>query len=71
VLSAWPVSPPRRWVASVNRAESVAELEALRRSLARGQPFGTESWTQRTIARLGLESTVRPRGRPRKARDAD
>jgi len=38
----------------------------LRLCVGRGRPFGGEDWTRRTLRRLGLESTVRPRGRPRK-----
>jgi|GEM_PF-3347994 len=33
---------------------------------ARGRPFGNPTWTQRTIARLGRQSSIRLRGRPRK-----
>ena len=43
-----------------------AEEEAIRRSIRRGQPYGTEPWQKRTASRLGLESTFRPRGRPLK-----
>ena len=32
----------------------------------RGQPYGSEPWRLRIAAQLGLESTFRPRGRPRK-----
>ncbi|MBI3410453.1 MAG: transposase [Planctomycetes bacterium] len=66
LLHAWPVPMPRDWLARVNRAQSQAELEALRRSLTRGQPFGSESWQARTTKKLGLEYTLRRQGRPRK-----
>ncbi len=65
-LSEVPVDLPRNWLARVNRTETDAELHALRRSIQRGAPFGGESWTRRIAARLGLESSLRPRGRPRK-----
>ena len=42
------------------------ELDALRRCVRRGQPYGTAAWCQQTIERLGLGWTIRPRGRPRK-----
>ena len=45
------------------------ELEALRRSVARGQPFGGPSWQERTAKALGLQSTFRRQGRPRKSGD--
>ncbi len=66
-LSAWPVERSRNWRAWVNRAETTSELEALRTSVQRGRPFGTESWQRRMARRLGLESTLRPRGRPRES----
>jgi putative transposase len=65
-LSAWPLPRPRNWTALVNQPQTDAELAALRRSVARGQPYGQESWVAKTAAQLGLESTLRSRGRPRK-----
>ena len=65
-LHAWPVPRPRDWVARVNRPETAAELEAVRRSVLRGQPFGGEPWQQETAQRLGLEYTFRRRGRPKR-----
>ena len=32
----------------------------------KGQPYGSENWVKRRAKRLGLESTLRRRGRPRK-----
>ena len=67
-LSDWPVARPRGWGRRVNAAETEAELEALRRSVERGCPFGGVAWVKRTASRLGLESTLRGRGRPRKGK---
>jgi putative transposase len=64
-LSAWPVERPPGWVARVNRHETASDLVALRLSVQRGRPFGEETWVQRMTKRFGLESTVRPRGRPK------
>jgi putative transposase len=66
LLSPWPVPPPGSWVEWVNEAQSVAELEALRRCVQRGQPYGNPAWVHQTIERFQLHSTVRPQGRPRK-----
>lgn len=66
LLADWPVPRPRPWLAIVNRAQSDAEEAALRHSVTRGTPFGNERWAQQTARRLGLESSLRPRGRPRK-----
>jgi hypothetical protein len=47
-------------------SQSEAELAALRRSVSRGRPYGSEVWVQDIVQRLGLQATIRPRGRPRK-----
>ena len=60
-----PIDLPRNWVQRVNRPETEVELESLRRCVRRGQPYGGDRWTKRMTKRLGLESTFRPRGRPR------
>jgi hypothetical protein len=41
------------------------ELEAIRRNVNRGQPYGGESWIAETSVKLGPEFTLRSRGRPR------
>jgi putative transposase len=67
LLADWPRERPRGWLEYVNGIETEAELAAIRRSIQRSVPFGGARWTARTIAALGLETTIRPRGRPRKA----
>ena len=69
LLSDWPLPRPRQWVERVNRPQTDAEVNAIRRSVVRGQPFGSPNWVQRTAKALGLESTLRAPGRPRKASD--
>ena len=54
------------WLKRVNEPLSDGDLRRLRLSVERGRPFGTEPWTRETARRLGLESTLRSRGRPRK-----
>jgi putative transposase len=68
---AGPVALPKNWVSFVNRAETKAELERLRRSVVRGAPFGDIEWQRRTAEQLGLQSTMRPRGRPRLKPEAE
>jgi len=60
-----PVSGPLDWAAWVNAPMTDAEVEALRRSVNRGTPYGADRWVRRTVRRLGLESSLNPRGRPR------
>ena len=64
-LGDWPVDRPRDWVVRVNRSQRASELEALRTSVQRGRPFGEEGWVRRMAKRFDLESTLRPRGRPK------
>jgi putative transposase len=70
LLSAWPLPCPRGWCQLVSRPQTAAEVDAIRRCVARGQPYGREQWIRRTAEQLGLESTLRAPHRPRKtARD--
>jgi putative transposase len=64
-LAPSPVALPRDWRAMVNRVQSEAELAAIRRSIARGTPFGADNWIKIAAKRLGLQSTLNPRGRPK------
>jgi putative transposase len=70
ILAPWPIPEPADWLKLVNATQTEAELAALRRSVAKGTPFGSPTWTERTARRLGLEFTLRSRGRPRKVEKA-
>ncbi len=65
LLSAWPLPRSSGWVELVNSPQTEAELEALRQSVRRGRPFGDELWRDRAVRHLGLESSLRPPGRPK------
>ena len=65
-LSDWPLPTPRGWKSLVNEPQTEGEVDAIRRSVTRGQPYGGDVWTRRTAAALGLGSTLRPRGRPKR-----
>jgi putative transposase len=65
-LDPGPVLRPAGWLRHVNKPQTVAEVERLRESLRRGRPFGEERWMKKTAGKLGLEASLRPRGRPRK-----
>jgi len=64
-LSPWPVDQPRYWRRLVNQPQNDKELKAIRQCIRRGRPLGNDSWQQRTAKRLNMQSTLRPRGRPR------
>ncbi|MFN0053940.1 MAG: hypothetical protein ACKV0T_17310 [Planctomycetales bacterium] len=59
----WPLALPRQPVNHANRPQTEAELNAIRRYVARDQPLGTDQWIAQMARRLGLGSTLRPRGR--------
>ena len=67
MLSEGPVPRPADWCELVNVPQLPAELEAVRQSVRRCCPFGQEDWQKRTARLLGLEASLRPPGRPRKA----
>ena len=71
LLSAWPVDAPPGWLALVNRAQSAAEEEALRRCVNKGRPYGSEQFVARLSRALGLASTLREPGRPSKRAKRD
>ena len=60
------ITRPEDWLEWVNRPQTDAELTALRRCVQRGRPLGTEPWVRQLAGDFGLESTLRPRGRPKK-----
>jgi len=63
-----PVPRGDNWLQRVNQPQTEAEVVALRHSVDRGTPFGSKHWITRTANALGLESTTRPRGRPKKSK---
>lgn len=65
---AWLADPPMSlgddWLEYVNAPQTPAEMNAVRNSIERGAPFGEAVWRTDTARALGLESTLRSRGRP-------
>ena len=61
-----PVPLPSNWRQWVDRPQTPAELEQLRHCVNRGTPHGGGDWTTRVAGQLGIEASLRPRGRPRK-----
>lgn len=64
-LHDWPLPRPSGWTAHVNEAASPVDLDALRQSAQRGTPYGRRPWVGKVAKRLGLTSSLRPRGRPK------
>jgi putative transposase len=70
-LSEGPIAKPALWTRFVNGVEIEAELRALRQSVTRGTPIGDVNWQNATANQLGIEASMRPRGRPRLQADGD
>jgi putative transposase len=63
-LGRWPRDA--QWCKAVNAPLEAARLDLLRRSVIRSAPYGLPNWAETFAIKTGLESTLRPRGRPRK-----
>lgn len=57
---------PVDWTNYVDQTLTDCELERIRNSMQRQTPFGSPPWQMRICRELGLESTLKPKGRPRK-----
>lgn len=68
ILATWPVSSPIKYLdwLNANQSHEEAELNQLRKSVNRGQPFGSLSWIEDVAGKLKLTSTIRPKGRPKR-----
>ena len=67
LLSQWPIRRKQGWLAYVNKSITAREQQAVQQSIQRGCPFGEADWTKKIVKKLNLESTITPRGRPRKS----
>jgi putative transposase len=70
VIPPWSAPEPDNGPDLVNQAQTEAERAAVRQAVVRGRPCGPPAWQEQTARRLGLEFTLRRRGRPRKAAPA-
>ena len=66
ILSSWPIPEPRDYLSFINEPQTHEEEESIEKSIQRDRPFGKDIWVDRIVKKLGLESTMRSRGRPKK-----
>ena len=59
-----PCEPPLDWRNFVKTPLADIEQERIRQCRDRQAPYGASDWVTEICQRLGLESTLRPRGRP-------
>jgi putative transposase len=67
-LHVGPVDRGPDWLGYLNQPLTEPGLAALRTSVNRGRPYGSLPWVEATARDLGLQASLRPRGRPRQAR---
>jgi len=65
LLEALPFDLPADYLLRVNTLQDEEVLESVRRSIAKGTPYGREEWVQEMVERHGMQSTMREPGRPR------
>ncbi|MEK9131695.1 MAG: transposase [Patescibacteria group bacterium] len=68
LFSPLPVELPEDYLKSLTLPLSIVEIEQIRTSVNRGQPYGTDTWREKVTTAFKLESTFRKGGRPRKDR---
>lgn len=56
---------PSKWLDWVNEGETNEQLSAVRRSVIKGQPYGSEPWVEPMVMQWSLSATLRERGRPK------
>lgn len=66
LLDTWPTEQPKKYLEWLNEKESEDILARIRKSVNRGQPFGSELWRNKTVKQFGLQSTIRSRGGQKK-----
>ncbi len=65
-LSDGPIKLPNNWGKLVRDHIDQKELDHLNNSINRGAPLGELNWARKTAVEMNIESTMNPRGRPRK-----
>jgi putative transposase len=70
VTSQISIQLPKFWERHVNTPLTEVDLGALRQSVNRQTPYGAPLWQMELCEKLGLESTLRARGRPRNGEGA-
>ena len=64
-LTDGPMALPQQWKPLVDRV-SALPVDEIETCIQRGRPFGDERWMLKAAKDLSLESSLRPRGRPKK-----
>ena len=68
LMHEWPIDRPADWPDWVNEGEATEQVSAVRKSVTKGQPYGSAPWVERMVTQWNLGTTLRERGRPKKTR---
>jgi putative transposase len=70
-LDPGPAPRSEGWIEDVNAVMTEAECASIRESIRRDRPLGADLRIRETAGTLGLESSLRERGRPRRIADGE
>jgi len=65
-ISNLPIELPTDWLGFVNDKQLKSDVDMIHNSIERQAPLGNEVWQQKVSMLYGLESSLKPRGRPKK-----
>ncbi len=66
IIDELPIDLPDGWSRYVDEPLTEKEIDRVRESVKRQCPYGRREWIAEVSSQFGLESTLRPRGRPKK-----
>ena len=71
IVDSLPIELPSDWAKYVDEPLGKKEIERLNQSVNRQSPYGNTEWQKEIILQLGLQHTIRPRGRPKKGEKSE
>ena len=69
LLDPGPKRLPKDWLQIVQSTIDQPQQQAIEQCIKRGSPHGSKQWIDQAVTELGLQSTISPRGRPKKSRE--
>lgn len=66
ILDEVPIILPTNWHNFINEDKKQIDLDYIRNSIESQVTLGDENWQYMICKKYGLESTLRPKGRPRR-----
>ncbi len=66
IMASWPIPPKKDYLKVINSPLEKEIIKDIRKSVEKSSPFGSVEWIAKMAEKLGLKSTLRGRGRPRK-----